>query len=104
MTNIKVNWQGHTFSVHNHEANWADVPGIYIFSGFNQQRQQWIPLYIGQAESFKNRLSSHERWAEARKHGATHVHAMRLTQQTERNNVEKQLIQSFQPRLNTLLK
>lgn len=99
----KVTWLTHEFSVHQHGANWNDTAGIYIFCGLNQQRQ-WVPLYIGQAASFRDRLPSHEQWNPARKLGATHVHAKAVSQQSQRDNIEKQLIQSFQPRLNTQLK
>lgn len=101
--NDKVSWLTHEFSVHQHGANWSNAAGIYIFCGLNQQNQ-WAPLYIGQAASFLDRLPSHEQWNPARKLGATHVHAMAVSQQSQRDSIEKQLIQAFQPRLNTQLK
>jgi excinuclease UvrABC nuclease subunit len=103
MSKIKVNWQNHIFEVHDHGANWADVAGIYIFAGINHLKR-WVPLYIGKAESFRNRLPSHERWAEAKKLGATHVHAMALSRDADRSSIEEQLIKLFKPKLNTLMK
>lgn len=96
----KVNWLNHEFHVCEHSTNWNDVPGIYIFSGLNQQKQ-WASYYIGQAESFRNRLPSHEQWGAARKLGATHVHAKSVSKQSDRDNLEKQLIKVYQPPLNT---
>ncbi len=99
----KISWLNNEFSIHQHSANWSDTAGIYIFCGINSQNQ-WVPFYIGQTDSFSNRLPSHEQWEPARNLGATHVHARSVSQQSQRDNLEKQLIQSFQPRLNTQLK
>ena len=98
-----VQWSGHTFTVYQKEGEWNNVAGIYIFAGTNQQ-SQWIPLYIGQCDSFANRIPSHEQWDKARSLGATHVHALVVGQQPDRDSIEKHLIQTFQPRLNTQLR
>ncbi|MFZ2541367.1 MAG: GIY-YIG nuclease family protein [Gallionella sp.] len=100
---IVVKWLSHEFKVHEHGANWNDVPGVYIFAGLNHLNL-WKPLYIGQAASFQNRIPSHEQWLPARKHGATHVHAIAINNQTQRDEIEMQLIKAFQPPLNTQLK
>lgn len=99
----KVTWLTHEFGVFQHDVKWNDTAGIYIFCGLNQQNQ-WVPLYIGQAASFRDRLPLHEQWNPARKLGATHVHAKAVSQQYQRDSIEQQLIRSFQPRLNTQLK
>jgi excinuclease UvrABC nuclease subunit len=102
MSNV-VKWLSHEFNIHEHGVNWNNVSGIYIFSGHNHLKQ-WVPLYIGQAESFSNRIPSHEQWSPARKLGATHVHAMAVSNQSQRDEIEKQLIKAYQPRLNIQLK
>jgi excinuclease UvrABC nuclease subunit len=99
----KVTWDGTEFSVLKHNANWKDTGGIYIFCGVNK-KNEWTPLYIGQTDSFLNRLPSHDRWNDARNLGATHVHAKAVSQQASRDKLEADLIQSFQPSLNTQLK
>jgi excinuclease UvrABC nuclease subunit len=99
----KVTWLTHEFSIHQHGENWSAVAGLYIFAGKNQAGQ-WSPLYIGQAGSLAERLPTHERWQEAAKLGATHVHAKVVSLQATRDSLEKQLIQAFQPRLNTQLR
>src|SRR4051812_33085402 len=99
----KCTWLDREFHVHQHGAAWNDVPGIYIFCGVTAQNQ-WSPLYIGQAESLAGRLPSHERWQEATRLGATHVHAIVVPQAETRDALEAQLIQTYQPRLNILLK
>ena len=63
-----------------------------------------VPLYVGQAESLAERLPTHERWPEAMRLGATHVHARVVLEAAMRDSIESQLIRSFQPRLNVQLK
>ena len=96
----KVTWGGHEFSVHQHGENWSAVAGLYIFAAKNSEGK-WFPLYIGQAESLAERLPTHERWQEAARLGATYVHARVESQAATRDAVERQLIQAYQPRLNT---
>ena len=98
-----VQWLGQDFNVLPYNANWADSAGIYIFCGLNQQNQ-WTPFYIGQASSFRDRLPSHEMWNKAQSLGATHVHAKVVEQQAQRDSLEAELIQTFQPPLNDQLK
>jgi hypothetical protein len=94
-----ITWGGHEFHVLLKDAAWSDVGGIYIFTGVNAQNQ-WYPLYIGQAVSLAERLPTHERWQEAVKLGATHVHAAAIPLAADRDRIEKALIGQFQPRLN----
>jgi len=98
-----VSWQGHRFHVLTMGAKWSAHSGIYIFAGFNSENL-WVPLYIGQASQFCERLASHERWEEAVQLGATHVHAMVAPLQENRDLIESQLIQCYQPPLNVQLK
>ena len=81
-------------------ANWSDVSGIYIFA--RQSDEGWYPIYVGQADSFKARLTkNHEHWDDAIRGGATHIHARSVSKQDERDRLEKELIHSLQPALNT---
>lgn len=100
---MKINWASHEFEVHSPSVSWHDVPGIYIFAGLNQA-SKWVPLYIGQASSLSDRLTGHERWAEAVRRGATHIHAMVVNYQRDRDIIEQMLIRAFQPPLNVQLK
>ncbi|MEI9866680.1 MAG: GIY-YIG nuclease family protein [Limisphaerales bacterium] len=95
----EVVWlDSYRFSVHSQMADWSHNGGIYIFCGVNPQNQ-WVPLYIGQADSFRNRIPQHEQWNPAVRRGATHVHAMALPE-LQRDWVEQRLIQAYQPHLN----
>lgn len=78
---------------------WNPVAGIYIFAGVNAYRQ-WVALYIGQAGSLADRFRNHDRWPEAQRLGATHVHALVVPLQSDRDLIERSLIQTYQPRLN----
>ena len=99
-----INWGSHTFTIYPAAGTtWHDVGGVYIFTGQNSQGQ-WVALYIGKADSFQSRLGSHERWNEAPRAGGTHVHAMVVPLEANRALIEAALIQSYQPKLNTLPK
>lgn len=102
MTN-QVRWLSYQFTVYTANTSWYDVGGIYIFCGLSPQNQ-WVALYIGQADSFRNRIPSHEQWTPAVRLGATHIHALVVPQAAMRDAIEHQLIQACQPRLNVQLK
>lgn len=102
MSNIAT-WKGHEFIVYPHTTTWNNVAGIYIFAGINRQNQ-WIALYIGQCDSFQNRIPSHEKWDKAQSLGSAHVHAMVVSRQADRDAIEGDLIRSYQPPLNDQLK
>ena len=92
-------FQKSEFDVFSLNTDWNDVGGIYIFCYLGEE--YWHALYIGQADSFKNRLSGHDRLDEAKRKGATHIHARTVAQQAQRNALEKQLIEYMQPTMNT---
>ena len=53
-------------------------PGNYIFAKTISTKDgpKWTAIYIGETESFKNRLGGHhEKWDRALRYGMTHVHA-----------------------------
>jgi len=97
-------WGQHSFEIHLPTVSWSDVAGIYIFAKPSQQLNQWIALYIGQAASLKDRLSNHERWNDALRLGATHVHALVVPLQANRDGIEQSLIRTYQPNLNQQLR
>jgi len=95
-------WLSHEFTVYSKSGQWNNVAGIYIFAGINQQNQ-WNPYYIGQCDNFQNRIPSHEKWDTAQSLGATHIHAMAVPSQADRDLIEQVLIQAYQPALNVRL-
>ncbi len=100
---LTAKWNGYTFEVYHPSASWAKVGAVYIFCAINQANQ-WVPLYVGQASSLAERFANHERWQEAVRLGATHIHLIVLSRQSHRDLVEEELIQSYQPRMNVQLK
>jgi excinuclease UvrABC nuclease subunit len=98
-----VKWLSYEFTVYTPNTTWNDVAGVYIFCGVNAQNQ-WVALYVGQADSFRNRIPSHEQWSPTVRLGATHVHARVVPQAATRDAIERELIQACKPRLNTQLK
>jgi len=98
-----VKWLSYNFDVFTPQTIWRDVAGIYIFCGVNREGR-WEPLYIGQSSSLAERLATHERWSEAERLGATHIHVRAVPQEATRLELERQLIGYYQPRLNVQLK
>ena len=93
------NGQSLRFTIYTINAvTWNEVPGLYIFTYDNGQ--YWKPLYIGQAEDFRKRMASHERFEEAVLNGATHIHAVVVEQSANRDTWEKLLISAHQPPMN----
>ncbi|MEE9303801.1 MAG: hypothetical protein V3U84_08430 [Thiotrichaceae bacterium] len=86
------------FNIYDRNDSWNDVAGLYIFS--YHTANGWHALYVGQAESFQARLPNHERLDEAVRNGATHIHALGVSQQAQRDLWEKRLIQTLQPPMN----
>ena len=52
----------------------VDEPGNYIFVK-ETSPNNWIPIYIGQTESLKNRLTDYEKVPCVMRYGATNIHA-----------------------------
>ncbi len=94
-----VRWLTYDFTVYTPDTSWNEVAGVYIFTALDDQKR-WIPLYVGQADSFRTRIPSHEQWNPAVQLGATHIHAMEVPLTANRDMVEQDLIQAYQPSLN----
>ena len=93
-------WLDHDFTVYGHGEDWSEVAGLYIFAALDPAAEAWLPLWIGQALSFAERLPNHERWPEAKILGATHIHARVEPDESRRLALEAQLIRHYQPHLN----
>lgn len=101
MPTVTAIWTHWTFNVFDPSVTtWNAVPGIYIFAGRDPLFGRWQAVYVGQARSFADRLPSHERWAEAVRSGATHVHALVVHGDPQRDAIERALIAAHAPRLN----
>jgi excinuclease UvrABC nuclease subunit len=78
-----------------------DEPGNYMFVK-QLANGNWLPVYIGQADSLSKRLAGHDRLADAQRAGATHAmtHTNHAGEQA-RLDEERDLIQYWSPSLNT---
>jgi hypothetical protein len=73
------NWTGKSGTVYNYTiyeigGDWNDVSGNYIFAK-EPSPHNWEAVYIGETESFKDRLPNHEKLPCIKRNGGTHVHA-----------------------------
>lgn len=93
------NGQSFECEIYSQDTNWNQVAGLYIFA-CRTDETHWRALYVGQTDDFSSRIPSHERWPEAVRLGATHVHATVVSQQADRNLLEAMLIQNLQPQMN----
>ena len=93
------NGQTIEFTIYDSNANWNNVAGLYIFA-YRVGQTDWYALYVGQAVDFSSRMPSHERWDEAVRLGATHVHALVVPLVANRDKWEKMLIQTLHPPMN----
>ncbi len=80
-------------------AGLGSQPGCYMFVRLTNQT--WVPLYIGIADDLRARLTGHERWAEAKGQGATHLVVQGLDALDAREKAERDLIGHWNPHLNT---
>lgn len=79
-----------------------DSGGIYVFVrrrfGFFLKA-----LYVGKAANLRGRLVGHEKWGKAWWIlGATERHVMRVATETERRQIEEDLIRGLKPRMNDM--
>jgi len=90
----------YTFEAIDGPITWNDVPAIYML--VPRKVGAWAVHYIGQCDSAKTRMPTHERWEEAvRDYGATHI-ITHLAPRDEavRKTEEQDLILSHDPPMN----
>jgi excinuclease UvrABC nuclease subunit len=96
-----INGESHTFNVYTIGTNFKDIPGIYAFAA--EKPKSFEIVYIGETESFKNRLSNnledhHQYFCAVIKHKATHFFTKRLIGgKQKRVKLETALRQIYSP-------
>jgi hypothetical protein len=104
MNTSNVVWKGQSsrryeYSVHELNTDWADKPGNYIYAKI--VNGAWRAVYIGQTNSFKNRLPNHNELPCINRNGATHVHAhVNMGGEAVRKAEEADLIAGHKPPCN----
>ena len=80
--------------------SFVDEPGNYIFVK-ETSPNNWIPIYIGETDSLKNRLADHEKLLCVRRNGGTHIHAHTTSgSQQVRKEEEADLLANWDPPCN----
>lgn len=79
------------------------VPGLYMFASQNSDGS-WRVYYVGQTDSFKDRIPHHDQWAPAVRKGATVNLACPASDQNTRSSIKRALCQTVQPVLNQHLR
>jgi hypothetical protein len=79
MAEQTIMWPGasgkeYKYWIHSINTSFKDSPGNYIFSK-ETSRGYWTPIYIGETDSLKKRLSNHEKMPCVKRYGGTHIHA-----------------------------
>lgn len=88
-----------TFAIYDHDATqWLTVGGLFIFA--RAAGEGWDPLYVGKTENFRTGIPSHERWDEACRLGATHVHALVVPLEANRAKLQAALVAQLKPPIN----
>jgi hypothetical protein len=62
------------YQIYSIDTAFNDVPGNYIFAK-ETSPNRYTPIYIGESESLKDRLSNHDKLPCVQRHGGTHIHA-----------------------------
>jgi hypothetical protein len=73
------NWEGasgkkYLYTIYSMNTEWNDVAGNYIFA-YESSPHTWTAVYIGETESFKDRLPNHNELPCIKRSGGTHIHA-----------------------------
>ena len=78
-----------------------DEPGVYVFAA-QIEEDDWIPIYVGQTNNFCQRFADHkhDKWVDAMRHEATHIHARNVSDEIERTRIEHVIIDKWDPPLN----
>lgn len=106
MSEFHIDWPGQSGKTYRYWSSaftdtFKDAGGNYMFVK-QLANGNYLPVYIGQADSLKNRLPNHDRLEEAKRAGATFL----MTHTTPAGEAarlaeEKDLIQRWNPVLNT---
>ena len=95
----KIMWLCYEFTIHHPDTIFEGIGGVYMFCGINEANE-WVPLYVGQAPSLAGILDDNDIWLEAEELGATHVLVRTSIVPEHRDQVERRLIDAYQPFLN----
>jgi hypothetical protein len=101
-----INWPGksgarYQYWVYPTSTEFKHEPGNYIYA--KVVSGNWVPVYIGQSSDLGSRLANHEKDVEAKRNGATHIHAHTSASEGARLAEERDLIVLWKPICNDQL-
>ncbi len=105
MAELTIMWTGasgtkYKYRIYPIGTTFKNVPGNYIFAK-ESSPGHWSPVYIGETESLKDRLSNHEKMPCVQRHGGTHVHVHTSSSDvTDRTAEESDLLAKWDPPCN----
>jgi hypothetical protein len=105
MAEKMIMWPGasgkqYKYWIHPINTSFKGSPGNYIFAK-ETSPERWIPIYIGETDNIKERLSNHEKMPCVKRHGRTHVHIHNSSSAEElRRAEESDLIANWDPPCN----
>jgi hypothetical protein len=81
---------------------WHADPANYAFGWYDAETDRWQISYIGETANLFSRMRNHGQWAAAQKLGCTHVLVnLNPGGMIARRREEQDLIQHYQPKLNS---
>ncbi|MGE0045606.1 MAG: hypothetical protein AB7J28_06095 [Hyphomonadaceae bacterium] len=90
----------HRFTVHRPDGNFPVAAAVYAFARPVAGGRGWAPVFLSRTANLSARLERHERWAEARLLGATHILVHQRDERDVREFVEADLLETMKPVLN----
>ena len=92
------------FSIYSITHSFPDSAGVYIFTKRTKKNSNYSYryLYVGETNSFEDRLSSHEKWDKAKEKGMNCVFIRRMSNSSKasRQEVEDDIKEKWNPTLN----
>ena len=86
--------------IHKIGTSFKDSPGNYVFAK-KTSPGHWTPIYIGETESLKDRLSDHEKMPCIKRNGGTHIHAHLTCSDADASRAEESdLLEKWDPPCN----
>lgn len=101
-------WQGasgrwYEFDIARAARAWEPTGGIYMFVKPHDPTQDWggpISLFVARTDDFSSALARHDMWQAAENLGAKEIHLLVIADVSQRERVEKDLLEAQAPILN----
>lgn len=90
----------HRFTAHRPDETFPEQAGVYAFARPSPDGRGFTPVFLSRTGNMALRFASHERWAEARLLGATHILVHQREERDVREFVEADLFEALRPIMN----